>query len=1198
MKNYLSNVLKIFLIILTFILVGLLIVGLSLFLGWPWWVGCFILLGLIGLYIGFLFMRKIWSRNREKHFVQQVIEQDEYRLKALKGKERDDLNALQNKWKESIEALKRSHLRKQGNPLYVLPWYIIIGESGSGKTTSINSARLSSPFAEVSRTSGISGTKNCDWWFFEQAIILDTAGRWTIPVDEGKDKEEWGKFLNLLSKYRKREPLNGIIVTMAADKLLEAQPEVLEDDGRNIRLRIDELMRTLGFKFPIYLLITKCDLVQGMTEFCDQLPEDGLAQPMGLINHDMTTDVDDFQERAISTIVERLRNIRLLLLHQPENKETDPALLLFPEEFKNIKKGLGPFVKGAFWENPYQETSILRGIFFSSGRQEGSPFSHFLNTLGLIGEKEILPGTSKGLFLHDFFSKILPKDRGLFAPTKRTIEWSALTRNLGLTSWFILCVAFCGLLSFSFVKNMKIIRDVPHEFTRHTIFKEEPVSDIEKMNSLRETIIRMEEQNRDWLFPRFKMNESIKVEFKLKAKYCRMLKSQFLEFIDDEERDRDIVLNLFHLGPKNYGFNITHLVDRINILQARLESKELLPNELLEKLKKIDQPFVVPTKFFDVLEEKPAVREQFSTIYLYYLVWGGKDDATLNDLNKEMLHQQKLLVEILKRKDLNWIVDWVNSTFPEKITLAEFWNGSIPVSTGSDIPYSYTVEGKEKIDASLNEIIEVTRNKLNVEDMVDSFKSKYRNDYVKAWYNFGEVFPTGAGSLDGKEEWKQIAIMIEREHGPYLTLLDRMANELQPIRGNIPNMMRFNTKGVMDEWIKYVYRLESAKKYQATNIDVTSKGGFIPKIINKGKRIFDKTSEKTGKFSAESILGTKQKEVEANAFSEYRNALSQIASNSSTSSSTSQRKAFDMMSKAFSEDPSISEPALIWIAENAIDDLKASMSGTNSELKMFWRLVNGPFDLMKTYVVNETACYLQKAWERNVQREVDWLNDIQQLSQGRKFAIKFVKEGEASPFVKWGRHKKYYPKEKFNKEIPFTEDFLAFLTSSSSGGKNIIIGEGPPANYYVNIMGIPTDNSFGINISKTELILICPNGREQTLNFENYPKEESFNWSHNECTDVLLNIDVSAGREKVRLEKHYKGDLSFPEFLKDFYPRGVHTFRPDDFSNYRDLDRLGINNIKVTYKFTGHLKLLEWYDEYLRIIRTPIPESIVKCWDK
>ena len=232
-----------------------------------------------------------------------------------------------------------------------------------------------------------------------------------------------------------------MVVTVAADKLLESGPEALEEDGRSIRLRIDELMRVLGAKFPVYVLVTKCDLVQGMTQFCDQLSDKGLDQAMGLINHDFSKDAGAFHDRAIHTIAERLRDLRLLLFHKSESKGVDPSLLLFPEEFERLKVGLNAFIKGAFQENPYQETPILRGLFYSSGRQEGSPYSHFLNALGLIGEREVLPGTNKGLFLHDFFARILPRERTLFAPTLRAIEWSQLTRNLGLASWIAVALA-------------------------------------------------------------------------------------------------------------------------------------------------------------------------------------------------------------------------------------------------------------------------------------------------------------------------------------------------------------------------------------------------------------------------------------------------------------------------------------------------------------------------------------------------------------------------------------------------------------------------------------------------------------------------------------------------------------------------------------------------------------------------------------
>jgi type VI secretion system protein ImpL len=411
-----KQILKYTLIGLLVLLALLIVFGIVLVLNWPWWVGLFLLLGVMGAGIAAYLIKQILMKKREEKFVSQLVEQDEAYLKSLKADELRQFTDLQSRFKEAIDALKGSSLKKLGNPLYVLPWYMVIGESASGKTTAIKSARLSSPFAEMTQISGLSGTKNCDWWFFEQAVIIDTAGRYAIPVDEGRDRDEWQRFLNLLAKYRKKEPLNGLVVAVAADRILQAGAEALEEDGRQIRRRIDELMRVLGSRFPVYVLVTKCDLVQGMTEFCGQLDDELLQQAFGAINHDLSTDYPGFIARTLNTISERLTKLRLLIFHRLETRTPDPALLLFPEEFSRMKDGCEAFMKGAFHVNPYQETPMLRGLFFSSGRQEGSPYSHFLNALGLIEDREVLPGTSKGLFLHDFFARILPKERSRSRP--------------------------------------------------------------------------------------------------------------------------------------------------------------------------------------------------------------------------------------------------------------------------------------------------------------------------------------------------------------------------------------------------------------------------------------------------------------------------------------------------------------------------------------------------------------------------------------------------------------------------------------------------------------------------------------------------------------------------------------------------------------------------------------------------------------
>jgi type VI secretion system protein ImpL len=192
-------------------------------------------------------------------------------------------------------------------------------------------------------------------------------------------------------------------------------------------------MRVLGAKFPVYIMVTKCDLIQGAVKFCDNLEDPVLQQAMGRLNHPLSAIMNAFfQARPCGPWLNDSRNLRLLILNlewRQDRQKTDPSLLMFPEEFEKLEPGLNAFMRGAFQENPYQETPILRGIYFSSGRQEGTPYSHFLSAMGLIGEKEVLPGTNRGLFLHDFFSRILPADRGLFAPTQKTMEWSRLTKS-------------------------------------------------------------------------------------------------------------------------------------------------------------------------------------------------------------------------------------------------------------------------------------------------------------------------------------------------------------------------------------------------------------------------------------------------------------------------------------------------------------------------------------------------------------------------------------------------------------------------------------------------------------------------------------------------------------------------------------------------------------------------------------------------
>ncbi|WP_054700413.1 type VI secretion protein IcmF/TssM N-terminal domain-containing protein [Desulfosarcina cetonica] len=731
MKSLIIKILKIFLLLLLIALVLLLIFGLVLWIGWPLWVGGFFVLGLIGVLLGIVFVRKLLARRNEQNFVQQIIAQDESRIQSLSANEQTRSRELQERWKTSIEALRKSHLKKFGNPLYVLPWYMMIGESGSGKTTAIKGADLSSPFAEVNRTSGISGTRNCDWWFFEQAIVLDTAGRYAVPVDQERDSDEWQQFLSLLVKFRKREPLNGLVVTVPADQLMENNRTKLEGDAKSIRQRINELMRVLGAKFPVYVMVTKCDLIQGSVKFCDRLDAATLQQAMGRLNHPVVADNLAFGEQTMESMAERLKELRLLILNQAsvQGGGGDPSLLMFPEEFQKLEPGLSAFMRGAFQENPYQETPTLRGLYFSSGRQEGTPYSHFLSAMGLIGAQDVLPGTNRGLFLHDFFSRILPADRGLFAPTQRTLEWSRLTKSLGLTAWVAVVIAMCGLLSFSFVNNLKALRDISNQFAQPPVFQGELTTDVLTLDRFRQAVNRIEKKNTNWWIPRLGLPESSRVEASLKQHYCNIFKTDFLKPFDQRMAARITAFSA-ETPADVLGQHAMHLVRRINLLRASMDGDGL---DTLRKLPPI--PYTSPLVGAPTLDDISA---KLSELYRYYLAW-QRPESVLND---ELKDQQARLKHILTLNgvNLNWVAAWVNvSGEVPGVHMSDYWRGLVNDDDGAFVAPAFTNKGKTAIDTYLGEMEKALSEPLSIGSQKQAFMQWYPQAKINAGASLSKI---------------------------------------------------------------------------------------------------------------------------------------------------------------------------------------------------------------------------------------------------------------------------------------------------------------------------------------------------------------------------------------------------------------------------------------------------------------------------
>src|SRR4051812_28505819 len=245
-----------------------------------------IVTAVIAVFMIVLFIYQRVSMGRAASALEKAIaQQGAQQALNARPERRAEIQELQKQVQTGINALKSSKLgagkRSGAAALYSLPWYVIIGPPGAGKTTALKHSGLLFPHQDAGGgggVRGVGGTRNCDWWFTNEAILLDTAGRYTTESD---DRDEWIAFLGMLRKFRSRRPINGVLVAISVAELIDANEQQIEATGKKLRARVDEVMTQLHMVVPVYVLFTKCDLIAGFTEFFGDLRKSDRAQVWG-----------------------------------------------------------------------------------------------------------------------------------------------------------------------------------------------------------------------------------------------------------------------------------------------------------------------------------------------------------------------------------------------------------------------------------------------------------------------------------------------------------------------------------------------------------------------------------------------------------------------------------------------------------------------------------------------------------------------------------------------------------------------------------------------------------------------------------------------------------------------------------------------------------------------------------------------------
>lgn len=390
----------------------------------------------------------------------------------------EESRILEERFRSGMADLKRARFANVSGvkALYVLPWYVFIGAPGSGKTTALLQSGLRFPLAKpgqvASALAGIGGTRNCDWWFTDRAVLIDTAGRYVTHSSNAQvDHAAWRTFLGLLKRFRPRQPINGILVTLSVGDMLTASPTERAEYAQAVRLRVQELQAELGLQFPIYLLVTKCDLLSGFTQFFSEFGADLRAQVWGsTFAMDLATrkgeDPKLAFQREFPILTARINDLLFRRLHEERDSERRALMYAFPQELAAVEPLITEFLETAFADSKLQAPTLVRGVFFISGTQQGAPIDRILKSLEKsLNLRNPAPLSAAGLsgakafFIHRLLTEVVFPEAPLAGLNDRR-ERRLRRTSIGLLIASVLAaLTLMGLLSASYLNNRNALQD-------------------------------------------------------------------------------------------------------------------------------------------------------------------------------------------------------------------------------------------------------------------------------------------------------------------------------------------------------------------------------------------------------------------------------------------------------------------------------------------------------------------------------------------------------------------------------------------------------------------------------------------------------------------------------------------------------------------------------------------------------------------
>ena len=412
---------------------------------------------------------------------------------------------------EAVRWLRSSKLAaKSGDQVYGLPWFLVAGPPASGKTSLLLSASLdfqALPSQRHREQNLIRPTRDCEWRVTDSAVLLDTAGRYQT---EGPDQDEWAALIETAKKHRKSRPLDGMLIVVNAARVLGSSEADIEQQAKLLRARLDDVIRRSQTRFPVYLVFTHLDALEGFDDFFSAFNRAERAQVWGAtIPLDQSQNAHALFDVEFDYLCEALMRRRLMRLAAPAPPGEQLRVFDFPLYLADTRRKLGLFTSALFRPNPFSEKPLLRGFYFtSSGTGNGVESRPAAASADDGGDQVKVAGA--GYFTEHLFKDVLMRDKDLAAffqaGKKNPHQVRDLLLGVAMAAMFLIAI---GMIA-SFIGNRTLVAEAldrgkrVDEITRADAGKDPGKKDsaarrvqLEAVEELRKTLGELDEYDRN-----------------------------------------------------------------------------------------------------------------------------------------------------------------------------------------------------------------------------------------------------------------------------------------------------------------------------------------------------------------------------------------------------------------------------------------------------------------------------------------------------------------------------------------------------------------------------------------------------------------------------------------------------------------------------------------------------------------------------